>query len=134
MMGRVSSGAPCRYKYQMRMTSKKKRLGIRATILFGLLGPALWASDGGSLLGTVSDPKGAAVPGAMVTATETATTLKRSIATDGRGFYSFQDLPVGRYDVQVEAHGFQPLRRSGVVIDVDSKIVVDASLAIGERT
>ena len=45
-----------------------------------------------------------------------------------------RSLPVGRYDVQVEAPGFQPLRRTGVVIDVDSKIVVDASLAIGERT
>jgi Carboxypeptidase regulatory-like domain len=133
-MERVSSSTPSRYEYQMRMTSKNKRLGIGATILFNLLGPALWASDGGSLLGTVSDPKGAAVPGAMVTATETATTVKRSMATDGRGFYSFQNLPVGRYDVQVEAPGFQPLRRSGVVIDVDSKIVVDAALAIGERT
>ena len=75
----------------MRMTSNNKRLGIGATILFGLLGPTLWASDGGSLLGTISDPKGAAVPGAKVTATETATAVKRTIATDGRGFYSFQE-------------------------------------------
>ncbi|MGB6942170.1 MAG: carboxypeptidase regulatory-like domain-containing protein [Bryobacteraceae bacterium] len=108
------------------------RIGIIA--VFGLLGWALWASDGGSLLGTVTDPKGAAIPGASVTATETATAVRRTIATDGSGFYAFQTLPVGRYDVEVRAPGFQPLRRTGVVVDVDSKVVVDASLAIGERT
>jgi hypothetical protein len=102
--------------------------------LWVLVGWTLRASDGGSLLGTITDPIGAAVPGAKVTATETATAVKQTIATDGRGFYSFQSLPVGRYDVDVTASGFQPLRRTGVVINVDSKVVVDAVLAIGERT
>jgi hypothetical protein len=103
-------------------------------MLFAVLGWTLWASDGGSLLGTITDPNGAAIPGAKVTATETATAVRQTITTDGRGFYSFQSLPVGRYDVQVDASGFKPLRRTGVVIDVDSKVVVDASLDIGERT
>ena len=86
------------------------------------------------MMGTVIDPRGTAVPGAKVTATEGATAVKRAITTDGRGFYSFQSLPVGRYDVEVDASGFKPLRRTGVVIDVNSKVVVDASLVIGERT
>jgi hypothetical protein len=103
-------------------------------MLLALLGGTLWASDGGSLLGTITDPNGATIPGAKVTATETATAVKQTISTDGRGFYSFQSLPVGRYDVQVDASGFKPLRRTGVVIDVDSKVVVDASLDIGERS
>jgi hypothetical protein len=103
-------------------------------MLFAAMGWTLWASDGGSLLGTITDPNGATIPGAKVTATETATAVKQTITTDGRGFYSFQSLPVGRYDVQMEASGFKPLRRTGVVIDVDSKVVVDASLAIGERS
>jgi hypothetical protein len=60
--------------------------------------------------------------------------VKQTIATDGRGFYAFQSLPVGRYDVEVDASGFKPLRRTGVAIDINSKVVVDASLAIGERT
>jgi hypothetical protein len=108
------------------------RIGIIA--LFGLLGWPLWASDGGSLLGTISDPNGAAVPGASVTATAPATGVKQTIATDGRGFYAFQSLPVGKYDVDVSAAGFKPLRRTGVTIDVNSKVLVDLSLAIGERT
>jgi hypothetical protein len=108
------------------------RIGI--IILFGLLGLPLWASDGGSLLGTITDPNAAAIPGAMVTATGTATGVKQTISTDGRGFYAFQSLPVGRYDVEVHAAGFKPQRRTGVVIDVNSKVLVDVSLAIGERT
>jgi hypothetical protein len=85
-------------------------------------------------LGTITDPNGAAIPGAQVTATETGTSVKLTNTTDGRGFYSFQSLPVGGYDVEVRASGFKPLRRTGVAIDVDSKVVVDASLTIGERT
>jgi len=94
----------------------------------------LWASDGGSLLGTITDPRGRPVPDAKVTATETSTAVKQVVTTDARGFYSFPSLPVGRYDVDADAPGFKPLRRTGVVIDVDSKVVVDAALAIGERT
>jgi len=107
---------------------------IAIIALLGLLEWSLWASDGGSLLGTITDPMGAVVAGAKITATETASGVKQTIAADTRGFYSFQSLPVGRYDVEVSASGFKPLRRTGVVMDVNSKVVVDASLAIGERT
>ncbi len=102
--------------------------------LLALLGSALRAGDGGSLLGTIADPSGTAVPGAMVTLTETATGEKQTIATDGHGFYSFQNLPIGRYDLEVDAPGFKPLRRTGIAIDVNSKVVVDATLVIGEKT
>ena len=103
-------------------------------VLLALLGTSLRASDGGSLLGTITDPTGTLVPGARVTATDTATAMGRTVTTDGQGFYSFQGLPIGRYDVEVNAPGFKPLRRTGVVIAVNSKVVVDASLAIGEHT
>ncbi len=99
-----------------------------------VLASTLQASDGGSLLGTVTDPAGTVIPRAKVTATETSTAVKQTITSDGQGFYSFQSLPVGRYDVQIDAAGFKPLRRTGVIINVDSKVVVDASLVIGERS
>ncbi|MGA2592699.1 MAG: TonB-dependent receptor [Bryobacteraceae bacterium] len=111
------------------------RAGQFLTIaLLALLRLTLWASEGGSLLGTIADPSGRAIPGAKVTATETDTAVKQTITTDGRGFYVFHGLPVGRYNIEVDASGFTPLRRTGVVIDVNSKVVVDASLAIGNRT
>ncbi len=57
----------------------------------------------------------------------------QSLPTAGASIRSRACL-LGRYDVEVRASGFKPLRRTGVVINVDSKVVVDASLAIGERT
>jgi hypothetical protein len=111
------------------VTMNKARLA-----LFFLAGMAVWAGDGGGLLGTVTDPVGAVVPGAKITAIETSTAVKQSVIADRLGFYSFQNLSVGRYDVEIAATGFKPLRRTGVAINVNSKIVVDASLAIGEKT
>ena len=106
---------------------------VRIAVL-ALAAGHLWAGEGGSLLGSVTDPAGRAVPGARVTATETATAVKHSIAADGRGFYVFRSLPVGQYDLEVDATGFKPLRRTGVEIDVNAKVVVDVSLTIGDRT
>jgi len=117
-----------------RLTPARLAGRFLAIVPLALVGLALWASDGGSLLGTITDPSGRAIPGAKVTATETATTVKQTVTTDGRGFYAFHGLPVGRYDVAVDASGFKPLRRTGVAIDVNGKLVIDASLAIGEKT
>src|ERR1039458_3106803 len=60
---------------------------VSERLLLALLGLTLWASDGGSLLGTITDPSGTAIPGAKVTATETVTAVKQTITTDGQGFY-----------------------------------------------
>ncbi len=97
------------------------------------MAPAALAGDGGSLLGTIGDPSGTAVPGAQVTAIQSATKLRQTRTSDGQGFYTFQDLPVGIYDVEVEAVGFQTARRTGVAIRVNSKIVVDVTLEIGAK-
>ena len=110
------------------------RTGQFLVMVLFVLGLTLWASDGGSLLGTITDPSGTAVPGAKVMATEPVTAVEHTTTTDRQGFYSFQSLPVGRYDVEVEASGFKALRHVGVVINVNSKVVVDDCLAIGERT
>ncbi len=110
-----------------------KLLSLLVTALVTQAWP-LFAADGGSILGTVTDPRGAAIPAAKVTVTETASGVKQSLSTDTRGFYSFPSLPVGHYDVQVDATGFRPLRRTGIVLDVNSKVVVDASLIIGEQS
>jgi hypothetical protein len=66
-----------------------RRGGLSALALLAVLGMNLWASGGGSLLGTITDPSGTVVPGALITATDTATAAKQTITSDGRGFYSF---------------------------------------------
>lgn len=102
-------------------------------ILAGFAAFPMYGADGGSLLGTVTDPSGQAVPHARITATQATTGFAATTRTDLQGFYAFRSLAVGQYDVAVEASGLQPLRRTGVTIDVDSKVVVDVVLPIGER-
>jgi hypothetical protein len=117
----------------MQFTCNKRFFRPIATFL-PLLALALHAGSGGSILGTVTDPHGGAVPGAKITATEAATGATRRVASDAVGFYSFESLPIGRYDVDVEASGFQLFRRTGVILDLDRKVVVDAALAVGQRS
>src|SRR5580658_7772054 len=72
-----------------------------ALCLFSWLPLSAWGSVGGSISGTVTDPSGAVVPKATVTATNTDTGIKQSVASDEKGFYSFPSLPVGHYDLEV---------------------------------
>ena len=95
--------------------------------------PVARAGDGGNISGTVKDPSGAVIPGATVTATNTETGDKQTVTTNDSGVYSFQNLPVGRYNLDVSVSGFRPYRRSSIRIDVNSALLVDAVLEMGER-
>jgi hypothetical protein len=103
-------------------------------VLFPCLALLTWAGVGGSISGAVKDSTGAAIPQATVTATDAGTGVEHTTSTDDRGNYSFLSLPVGRYDVEMTRAGFKPYKRTDVVIDANSTLVVDATLAIGEKT
>jgi hypothetical protein len=92
------------------------------------------ASINGSISGVVSDSTGAVVSGATVTATETQTGVQSEITTDSKGFYNFPALPIGTYDVEIRAKGFKAFKQSGLVIDANSALRVDAALQVGETT
>src|SRR5215467_9656585 len=64
-----------------------------------------------TLNGTVTDPSGAAVPGAKVMAKNSATGVERSTTSTAEGLYNFAGLPVGVYELTVEAQGFKKLVR-----------------------
>ena len=65
----------------------------------------------GRISGTVKDESGAVIPNANVTATNKATGLARTATTDGGGFYTITNLPVGTYSLAFEQTGFK--RASG---------------------
>ena len=88
-------------------------LTIAATVLTA---PA--QSVSGALSGTVTDPTGAALPGATVTATNSATGQDFSVVTDEGGGFSFSRLPPGTYVVRVNASGFASVIVRGVVVNV----------------
>jgi hypothetical protein len=107
---------------------------ILSLALIPFLTMGAWAGTGGSISGTVKDSSGAVVPKATVTATDTNTGIRQITTTDSKGFYSFPSLPVGLYDLEFNGGGFRPYRRTGIVIDTNSDLIVDAALEIGGRT
>jgi hypothetical protein len=93
---------------------------------------AVFASINGSISGVVVDSSKAVIAGATVVATETQTGVKSQTVTDSKGFYSFPELPIGKYDVEVSATGFKTFKESGLVVDANSALRVDVTLQIGQ--
>jgi Carboxypeptidase regulatory-like domain/TonB dependent receptor len=92
------------------------------------------AGVGGSISGTVKDASGAVVPKADVTVINSSTGVRQVVSTDIKGFYSFPSLPVGRYELEISGTNFRPYRLTGIVIDANSAIPVDAVLQVGARS
>lgn len=99
-----------------------------------LVGNACFAQVGGKITGVVRDPSGAVIPGAAVAVAHAATGANRTATTDSEGVYSFPALAVGQYNIEVSAAGFTPLRRAGLVIDVNSALQVDVTLKIARQS
>ena len=91
----------------------------------------LWASVGGSISGTIKDPSGNVVRNADVTLRESNTGLVYHAHTDNSGHFTLPVLPVGRYELDVTAAGFEGYQRKGVVIDTSAALTLDASLQVG---
>ena len=85
----------------------------------------------GAINGYVTDPSGAAVPGATVKAKEVATGIETSATSDSQGFFNFTHLNPGTYTVSVEAQGFKGFTQENVVLRVDSAVRIDAKLHDG---
>src|SRR5436190_1905027 len=88
-------------------------------------------SGGATLNGTVTDPSGALIAGAKVTARQTATDAARTAQTSSAGLYSFTALPAGNYDVTVEAAGFKQTKFTAVPVSVGAVVTLDAHLEVG---
>src|SRR5262245_14414870 len=73
----------------------------------------------GTILGTVRDGSGAAVPGATVTLTNTGTGLVRTAVTDSAGEYSAPQIPTGAYTVSAELSGFKKVSVANARVGVD---------------
>ena len=93
------------------------------------------ADVGGAILGTVTDPSGAAVPGARVTLRNPDTGLVRNTTTDSTGSYEFLAVQVGEhYVVEVEASGFRKTSQTGIKLLVNQRYRADFSLVLGATT
>ena len=102
-------------------------------VLIALLAvcPLVAQSDRGTITGRVLDPTAAVVPNARVEAVNQGTRVKYSAATNETGVYSIQQLPVGRYDVTVEAPGFNRYLHRDVEINVAQTVTLNLTLTVG---
>lgn len=94
---------------------------------------ALYAQDvSGSIGGTVLDPSGAAVANAKVSIINTdRNQTVRTITTDVSGVYNATFLPIGNYNVKVEAAGFKTQTRTGIVLNVNDALKINMQMEVG---
>lgn len=107
------------------------RLALFALITcFGTLGLNAQSTTQGAIAGTVSDPTGAAVGGAVVTIQNAATGFVEKVAADGSGFFKAPLLRPGNYTVSVTASGFGSYRADNVTVYVGQVTSIAPRLAV----
>ena len=103
--------------------------------LFLAAGPATAQTTTGSIVGIVTDPSGAVVPGATVAVTNEGTGITIiKITTDAAGNYVATTLPPGRYSITVEATGFKKSVSSGINLSVQDRLGLNVILEVGQVT
>ncbi len=84
-----------------------------------------------AITGRVTDPTGAAVPGAKVTATDTQRGTQWPTVSNGDGVYNLPRIPVGTYNLKVENQGFQTAQKSDITLVLNQIARLDFALQIG---
>ena len=84
-----------------------------------------------TIVGTITDQSGAAIPDAKVTATSVERGTSFSATTDGAGLYRIGQLPVGRYTLTVEKPGFSTIQHEAFVLTVNQVARIDVALQVG---
>ena len=82
--------------------------------------------------GLITDPSGAVVPNAEVTARQTSTGFVRTTVAGANGSYVFPNLPVGPYDLEVRASGFQAYEQKGIILEVSNNVTINVVLRLGQ--
>ena len=109
------------------------RLTVLAITLFVLFTLNAVAQDA-TVVGTVTDPTGAALPNVSVTFTNTDTGLTTKAVTSADGQYVAANLHIGHYTANVTVSGFKPAERRGVVLSVGDRDRVDFQMQVGQAT
>ena len=111
------------------------RLGLIVALCSWLAGAAMAQENTGSISGIVKDQSGAVIPDAKVRLTDTDKGIAvRTVNSGGNGEFSFPSLPIGHYAVTVEMPNFQTYSQTGLVLNVNDKLKVLATLQVGSQS
>jgi len=102
-----------------------------AVLLLVFAAGAAWAQATGAIAGTIHDESGAVLPGVTITATHTDTGVTRTTVSNETGAYSLPNLPLGPYRLEAALDGFKTSVQTGITVQVNSNLVVNAVLGVG---
>lgn len=117
--------------YPSRQCAPRWKPSAIVVLCVGLAAHALAQIGGGSIVGTVRDPSGAAVPNVRVSTHNQDTNETQEVATNGEGYYEFPLLPAGHYRLEAEASGFDRLRGSVFDLFTGTRPRIDLQLQVG---
>ena len=92
------------------------------------------ATNTGTVVGSVSDPSGALVPGATVVLTDLSAGVKLQDVTNASGKFAFTTVPPGTYDITVTKAGFSTARSEGAVVNIGSQLTLNMKMKVGGGT
>lgn len=111
----------------------RSKVIVAAAVLFAAV-LAFGQEITGDIRGTVHDPSGAVVSGATVQVINTDRNIvQRKMVTGSDGSYNATVLPIGRYEIKVDAPGFSPYAATGIVLNVNDHRVYDVALKVGSQ-
>lgn len=110
-----------------------RKLSLPLLAVIALSGIVIAQQITASIRGVVNDPSGAFVQNASVSARQTETGLTRTVATDRNGAYVLLQLPVGHYQLAVEAKDFQKYLQEGISLDVNQAATINVRLSVGRN-
>ena len=111
-----------------------KSISFGALLLVALTFTAAAQQTTGNVRGVVKDPTGAVVPGAKVTLRDAKTNTAITTQSNGAGEYEFKTVPVGDYQIAVEAAGFKTLTLNEVRVQLNQTTDVAAALTVGAQS
>src|SRR5580700_317049 len=111
---------------------KHVRLHHLAVLLLAVVALSFTAkAQDATIVGTITDPSGAAVPNVKVSATSIETGLVSTAVTSDSGSYVVPELKIGHYDVKAEASGFKVAEQKGLVLQVGDRTRIDFQMQLG---
>ncbi len=132
----IKNGGNVRTPYSQEGRRQSKWLLIWACAFFVYLpmfisSPARGQTLFGSIVGTVTDTSGAAVPDATVLITSLQTNETRSVQTDRAGVYTVSTVAEGTYRVSISKQGFRTFENPGALVTANNEIRINAQLEVG---
>ncbi|MBS1872719.1 MAG: carboxypeptidase regulatory-like domain-containing protein [Acidobacteria bacterium] len=104
---------------------------VRQSIILAIFAGALAFGQGfGTIVGTVTDPTGAAIPAANVKVIDEATSVSRETATNEQGYYVIPSLRPSKYTLQIAAPGFSQSVRKGIQLEADQSLTVNQTVSV----